>query len=210
MPVFHWPVDSRIISGRFLDIRGYGPHAALDIAETYGDTLRSIHSIPTTVLFAGRSGSCGRTVWLKDALGYRSHYCHLSSWNVVTGQNVSVNGIIGKVGGSGLTGDYDYGSHCHLNLFFPKKPITGPSIWIGWVGMWAVDPELYLGKEIEIEEEEMKYRLIQASGPGVYLTDGVHKKGIPTPAVLIDLRKVLDNDVILAVSDAYLSWLLPF
>lgn len=160
---FLWPVKSRTIpaGGRFLDPRGYGQHDALDIVEGYGADLRSAHNAPTTVLFAGRAGDCGRTVWLRDAEGYRTHYCHLSAHLVVTGQMVEANGLIGRVGGSGGTGDYDYGSHCHINLFFAKKPATGPSDYVGWVGMWAVDPELYLGKEEDMDEHTVRV-LIEA------------------------------------------------
>ena len=59
-------------------------------------------------------------------------------------------------------------------------------------------------------EDEMKYRLIRGTTATVYMTDGLHKKGIPNPTVLADLRKVLENDDIVIVSDAYITWLVPF
>ena len=136
-PPFIWPVPghTRISSG-FDARRSYGPHNGIDIPAPLGTPYLAIAA--GRVLRAGRFGTCGLTVQLALANGWRTHVCHLSAINVKAGYYVEPGTVLGHVGS---TGD-STGPHAHINLFAPTK--RPGSRWVGWVKAWAVDPRAYL------------------------------------------------------------------
>ncbi len=147
------------ISSGYHDLRDYGLHGAIDIP---APAVPAVAIGAGVVIFVGWTGSAGRSVYLELEGGYRAHYCHLSEFNVAVGQVVAAGDTIGHVGGSGHGADSYYGSHLHLNLFSATQPATGPSHWVPWVGMWAVNPELYLGREDEdMAMTDEQWKLLQ-------------------------------------------------
>ena len=144
--MFIWPVPGYYtITSGYADRRSYGIHGAIDIA---APTVPTVALDYGTVVFVGWAGSAGRSIYIDLDNGYRAHYCHLSDFRgLFVGKWVTPGSEIGYVGGSGHGVDNYYGSHLHLNLVAPTQPATGPSHWVAWVGMWAVDPEIYLLKE---------------------------------------------------------------
>lgn len=147
-----WPVPGYYtVSSGYSDWRSYGLHGGFDIP---APTVPTVAVSTGLVIFVGWAGSAGRSVYIILEGGYRVHYCHLSAFNVVVGQGVTAGDVVGWVGGSGNGVNNYYGSHLHLNLFAATQPTTGPSHWVSWVGMYAVDPELYLGQEDEMTEAQ--------------------------------------------------------
>ena len=162
-----WPVPGyHEVSSGFADQRSYGPHNGIDIPAPF---VPAVAVGDGTISYKGWAGSAGRTVWL-DLPGYRVHYCHLGSFDVAVYQTVKAGDVIGYVGGSGYEqGDY-YGSHLHLNLFVKDVRDAAHGHWVPWVGMWAVDPLLYLGVA---QPEEDKMPLIVVGDPpmGMFLVN---------------------------------------
>ncbi len=113
---FVWPVvgGNNYISQYFR----YG-HYGLDIAATYGSTVRA--GAAGTVLYAGwRSNGGGYQVWIGHGSGLYTTYNHMAGVSVGTGQGVARGQQVGRVGSSG----YATGSHLHFEVW------TGP-IWNG-------------------------------------------------------------------------------
>ena len=139
IPTFRWPLPGHTrISGRFNDPRSYGPHNAIDVpAPTH---TRYYTLAPGRVLYAGPFGSCGLTVQVLHAYGWRSHVCHLHFLSVRTGQTVDSSKVLGLVGS---TGD-STGPHAHINLFAPYSSRPSLGRFVPWVSAWAVDPLDYL------------------------------------------------------------------
>ena len=138
-PAFTWPLPgyTRVSpGGGFNARRGYGPHNAIDVPAPLGTPYLAIAA--GLVLRAGRFGSCGLTVQLALANGWRTHVCHLSAVKVRRGQRVRAGQVIGHVGS---TGD-STGNHAHINLFSPDK--RPRSRWVGWVKAFAVNPSAYI------------------------------------------------------------------
>lgn len=151
-----WPVPGYYtVTSGFADTRSYGMHAGFDIG-TGGANPPTVAVDNGIVIYTGWAGSAGRSVYVELEGGYRAHYCHLSRIDMVVGQAVAAGDVIGLVGGSGYGVDNYYGSHLHFNLFVATQPATGPSHWVTWVGMWAIDPELYLGQEGDMDEATVR------------------------------------------------------
>lgn len=113
---FSWPVvgGNNYISQYFR----YG-HYGLDIAATYGSTVRA--AAGGTVQFAGwRSNGGGYQVWIAHGSGLFTTYNHMSGVTVGTGQKVGKGQQVGRIGQSG----YATGPHLHLEVW------RGP-IWDG-------------------------------------------------------------------------------
>ncbi|MEK6719867.1 MAG: M23 family metallopeptidase [Chloroflexota bacterium] len=113
---FVWPVvgGNNYISQYFR----YG-HYGLDIAATYGSTVRA--GAAGTVLYAGwRSNGGGYQVWIGHGSGLYTTYNHMAGVSVGTGQGVARGQQVGRVGSSG----YATGPHLHFEVW------TGP-IWNG-------------------------------------------------------------------------------
>ncbi len=66
------------------------------------------------VVFAGwESGGFGNTITIEHPLGYVTRYAHLSQINVVVGQKVTLETVIGRVGSTGNS----TGSHLHFEVY---------------------------------------------------------------------------------------------
>lgn len=145
-----WPVPGyHTVTSGYADTRSYGLHGGFDIAAPAVPCVAIGNGI---VIYTGWAGSAGRSVYVELEGGYRVHYCHLSRIAVGAGQHPATGDVIGLVGGSGHNRDNYYGSHLHLNLFAAERP-SGPSHYVSWVGMWAVDPELYLKEDDEMPSQ---------------------------------------------------------
>lgn len=199
-PTFLWPLPGEYeVSSTFDDRRLYGPHNAVDVRAGLGTPYLALAS--GGVAFAGRAGSCGLTVWLDLAEGWRTHVCHLSEIFVTAGQRPKQGQVIGKVG---ATGQAD-GPHAHINLFAPTA-LPG-SRYVAWVNKYAVDPLLYLTKE---DHMAPPLRLVQ--GPNdvhAWITDGVGKIGIGSGKVKLDYVNLgLVDDHTYPVSQEFLDALI--
>lgn len=145
MPTFYWPLPQRAVSSGFTDPRSYGLHAAIDIPAPLHTPVHPVAA--GRIAFAGPAGDCGLAVFIDHAEGWRSHYCHLGYVHHPAGTYVDRKATLGAVGLTGVT----LGPHLHLNLFSPVQPAAGPSVYVAWVGKWAVDPLNYLTKEEEMD-----------------------------------------------------------
>jgi len=151
---FLWPVPGHYaVSSGFNDVRGYGPHSAIDIPAPTGTPIVSVAA--GRVAFAGRAGDCGLAVFSDHAGGWRSHYCHLSQLFVLAGEPVVLGQRIGDVGVSGVAD----GPHLHINLF-ASTALPG-SRYVAWVNKYAVDPLLYLVKEDDMATLEELARRVE-------------------------------------------------
>jgi len=122
---FAWPVvgGNNYISQYFR----YG-HYGIDIAATYGSTVRA--AAAGTVTFAGwRSNGGGYQVWIAHGSGLYTTYNHMSAVKVGTGQKVGKGQQVGRIGQSG----YATGPHLHFEVW--KGPI--------WDGGYRVNPLRY-------------------------------------------------------------------
>jgi len=85
-------------------------HNGTDLAAGYGTPVHAIGS--GTVVTAGVQGGYGKLVVVRHANGFTSYYGHLSKIMVRSGQRVSQNDLIGKVGATGLA----TGPHLHYGI----------------------------------------------------------------------------------------------
>jgi murein DD-endopeptidase MepM/ murein hydrolase activator NlpD len=120
-----WPVvgGNNYISQYF----HYG-HYAVDIAATYGSTVRA--AAAGKVIFAGwKNNGGGWQVWISHGGNLYTTYNHMSRLSVATGQSVSRGQKVGAVGQSG----HATGPHLHFE------------VWIGpvWNGGTRVNPLRY-------------------------------------------------------------------
>lgn len=165
--MFLWPVPGYLtVSSGYYDQRSYGLHGAIDI---------DAPKVPTVavgagrIIFVGWAGDAGLSVYL-DMGNWRAHYCHLFESAVSAGQVVQAGDVIGTVGKStrGTHTWPGYPNHLHLNLFTATQPTVSPSHWVGWVGMWCVDPELYLSKEGDMPTVDQLQAWATAHDQGVH------------------------------------------
>ena len=106
----------------------YG-HWAIDIAATYGSTVRA--AAAGTVIFAGwKSNGGGYQVWISHGGNLYTTYNHMSAVLVGAGQRVGRGQQVGRIG---MSGDAT-GPHLHFE------------VWIGpvWNGGTRVNPLNYL------------------------------------------------------------------
>ncbi|NLF34700.1 MAG: M23 family metallopeptidase, partial [Clostridiales bacterium] len=109
---FVWPCSGRI-SSRFgyRSIFGsYSFHSGLDIATSYGSSIRA--SDGGTVTFSGWKGSYGKLVIVNHGNGFQTYYGHCSSLLVGVGDKVYQGQTIAKVGSTGRS----TGNHCHFEI----------------------------------------------------------------------------------------------
>jgi murein DD-endopeptidase MepM/ murein hydrolase activator NlpD len=99
------------------------PHLGVDLAAPTGTPV--LAASEGKVIFLGRKGGFGKTVILKHANGYQTHYGHLSRYGkgLKVGSRVEQKDVIGYVGSTGLaTGPHlDY--RISLNGIF-KNPFS--------------------------------------------------------------------------------------
>ena len=114
-----WPVTGLITS-----YFGPGHPLGIDVATSWGSAILAARS--GTVSFAGGNPCCsyGLHVILEHGGGYETVYAHLSSINVVPGQQVNRGDLIGALGSTGTS----TGPHLHFEIGHngvPQDPIGG-------------------------------------------------------------------------------------
>lgn len=92
-------------------------HHGIDLAGTWRAELRP--SASGVVSFAGRDGSFGKIVRVRHAHNIETVYAHLSAVNVKTGDFVTDNVVIGKMGNTGRSD----GMHLHYEILINDKSI---------------------------------------------------------------------------------------
>ena len=90
--------------------RGVEFHSGVDFRGNIGDTIRSTAN--GVVEFVGWRGGYGNTIIILHENDLRTLYAHLSSINVVRGQEVAVGEFIGRLGNTGRS----TGPHLHYEI----------------------------------------------------------------------------------------------
>ena len=119
-----WPLYGNITSyfGYRSIFGSYSYHDALDIAASYGTTIKA--SDGGTVVWAGTGTggywSYGKYVVIDHGNGVRTLYAHCSSLLVSAGDHVYQGQAIAKVGMTGRT----TGPHCHFEMQINGTPVN--------------------------------------------------------------------------------------
>ena len=125
-----WPLYGNITSyfGYRSIFGSYSYHDALDIAASYGTTIKA--SDGGTVVWAGTGTggywSYGKYVVIDHGNGVRTLYAHCSSLLVSAGDHVYQGQAIAKVGMTGRT----TGPHCHFEMQINGTPVN-PLSYLG-------------------------------------------------------------------------------
>ena len=125
-----WPLYGNITSyfGYRSIFGSYSYHDALDIAASYGTTIKA--SDGGTVVWAGTGTggywSYGKYVVIDHGNGVRTLYAHCSSLLVSAGDHVYQGQTIAKVGMTGRT----TGPHCHFEMQINGTPVN-PLSYLG-------------------------------------------------------------------------------
>jgi murein DD-endopeptidase MepM/ murein hydrolase activator NlpD len=93
-------------------------HAGVDIAAPYGREVPSAEA--GQVVFAGAQGGYGNTVVIEHQGGVQTRYAHLSSIQVVPGEEVDAGSVIGRVGSTGRS----TGPHLHFEVLQDGHPVN--------------------------------------------------------------------------------------
>ena len=117
-----WPVIGHLTGtfGERMDpFSGEGAfHTGVDISSQYGDAVRV--SADGVVLEADERAGYGRLVVVDHGFGVTTYYGHLSSFNVVAGQQLRRGDVIGNVGVSGRS----TGPHVHYEVRINGAPVN--------------------------------------------------------------------------------------
>src|ERR1700719_3314846 len=117
-----WPVIGHLTGtfGERMDpFSGEGAfHTGVDISSQYGDSVRV--SADGIVIEAGDHAGYGRLVVVDHGFGVTTYYGHLSSFNVLIGQQLRRGDTIGNVGVSGRT----TGPHVHYEVRINGAPVN--------------------------------------------------------------------------------------
>jgi murein DD-endopeptidase MepM/ murein hydrolase activator NlpD len=117
-----WPVIGHLTGtfGERMDpFSGEGAfHTGVDISSQYGDGVRV--SADGMVIEAGDHAGYGRLVVVDHGFGVTTYYGHLSSFNVLVGQQLRRGDTIGNVGVSGRT----TGPHVHYEVRINGAPVN--------------------------------------------------------------------------------------
>jgi len=117
-----WPVVGPITCGfgeRMDPFSGEGAfHTGVDIGAQYGDPVHA--AADGVIINAEEHVGYGRLVVVDHGFGVTSWYGHLSSLNVVVGQQVKRGEVIGYVGVSGRT----TGPHVHYEVRINGAPVN--------------------------------------------------------------------------------------
>ncbi len=149
---FIWPLDNHAISRDFY-YRGSiyigGQHMAIDIPANRGAVVKAVAA--GKVREAGFSDINGNYVDIGHDAGWRTKYRHLMEPAFVNvGAAVFQGQVIGRVGSTG----WSTGPHLHFDLWNASR--QSPEA-VYKVGVWAHNPELYLGQEDdEMDEAEAR------------------------------------------------------
>ena len=117
-----WPVIGHLTAGfgeRMDPFSGEGAfHTGIDIASQYGDTVRA--TADGIVIEAGDRAGYGRIVVIDHGFGVTTWYGHLSSFNVLVGEQLRRGDTIGNVGMSGRS----TGPHVHYEVRINGAPVN--------------------------------------------------------------------------------------
>lgn len=117
-----WPVVGHLTGafGERMDpFSGEGAfHTGVDISSQYGDGVRA--TADGMVVEAGDHAGYGRLVVIDHGFGVTTWYGHLSSFNVVVGQQLRRGDTIGNVGVSGRS----TGPHVHYEVRINGAPVN--------------------------------------------------------------------------------------
>jgi murein DD-endopeptidase MepM/ murein hydrolase activator NlpD len=117
-----WPVIGRITGtfGERMDpFSGEGAfHTGMDISSQYGDAVRV--TADGVVVIADERAGYGRLVVVDHGYGLTTYYGHLSTFNVVAGEQLRRGDTIGNVGVSGRS----TGPHVHYEVRINGAPVN--------------------------------------------------------------------------------------
>jgi septal ring factor EnvC (AmiA/AmiB activator) len=117
-----WPVIGHLTGtfGERMDpFSGEGAfHTGVDISSQYGDSVRA--SADGVVIVANERAGYGRLVVVDHGFGLTTYYGHLSSFNVLVGQQLRRGDTIGNVGVSGRS----TGPHVHYEVRINGAPVN--------------------------------------------------------------------------------------
>jgi murein DD-endopeptidase MepM/ murein hydrolase activator NlpD len=154
---FVQPRNTKVFSN-FAESRSYRYNGqALDVGVHLGYDLASVRQSPVpaanagVVVFAGPLTIYGNTVVLDHGLGLQTLYGHLSSIEVVEGDEVVQGRELGRTGITGLA----VGDHLHYEVLIGGIPVT-PVEW--WDGRWIRD---HIGRPLR----EANVPLLQSEFP---------------------------------------------
>ncbi len=143
-PEFFWTepflsLPNAQVMSAFADQRTYlYGGRAVDEQTHLGYDLASVARAPVpaanrgVVVLARYFGIYGNTVIVDHGHGLMSLYSHLSSFQVVEGQQVERGAVLGRTGATGLAG----GDHLHFTTLVRGLPVN-PTQW--WDGSWIRD-----------------------------------------------------------------------
>lgn len=125
---FDMPVNAKLSSPfglrRFFNGEERAPHSGLDLAAAYGTPVKA--PAAGKVILTGNLFFNGNTVFVDHGQGLISMFCHLSQINVKVGDEISRQGVLGKVGATGRA----TGPHLHWNVSLNAVRVD-PAIFIG-------------------------------------------------------------------------------
>jgi murein DD-endopeptidase MepM/ murein hydrolase activator NlpD len=117
-----WPVVGHLTGtfGERMDpFSGEGAfHTGVDISSQYGDSVRA--SGDGVVIEAGDRAGYGRLVVIDHGYGVTTYYGHLSTFNVLVGEQIRRGDRIGNVGVSGRS----TGPHVHYEVRINGAPVN--------------------------------------------------------------------------------------
>jgi len=159
---FIWPVAGAISRDFYYKSSIYigGQHAAVDIPAVTGTPIKD--AADGKVKGVGWDIYSGFFVAIDHADNWTTRYRHLYGQSpVAVGQRVTQGQVIGNVGSTG----WSTGPHLHFDLWHRQK-LDAKAFYKN--GLWAHDPELYLGKEDGMaftSEQKQEIRDIIFDGP---------------------------------------------
>lgn len=157
---FIWPVQGTVSRGWAYKSSIYvgGQHAAVDIPANTSTSIKAVAD--GIVKGVGWDMYSGFFVAVNHG-GWQSVYRHMfDNPPVSVGQAITQGQILGGVGSTG----YSTGPHLHFDLW-SKTPIDGA---FQKHDIWAVDPELYLGQEDDMTDEQFKALIERMDGHATF------------------------------------------